>query len=175
MNNKKSCRLISSIDLTQRFHRSGIITIVIIPFLLISFDIQTIFISPIVRLSTIPICVTKRNTAALPNPFSFLKNKVIQMKTTQCGNFRIFLPLRFCLKSIFGKFRGTKITILTFSEALNLNFRKFQLCRIAKFSQNEKIRGVLIKGSHSHQTLTPKMYLINTEFVKGSHLEFSMY
>ena len=169
----------SSIDLTQRFEFPVIITNPITPFLITCLDIQTILCSSWITVwfFRIPICVTvwNRNTVSLPKPISFLENKVNQMKTTQCGNFRIFLPLRFCLKSIFGKFRGTKITILTFSEALNLNFRKFQLCRIAKFSQNEKIRGVLIKGSHSHQTLTPKMYLINTEFVKGSHLEFSMY
>ena len=56
---KKSCRLILSIDLTQRFEKLGIITIVIIPFFIHSPDIQTIFISTTVRLARTPIRIIK--------------------------------------------------------------------------------------------------------------------
>ena len=118
---KQSRQLVSRIDLTDRFEISGIITIPIIPFLII-LDNQTISI--LVWLARFPICVTKRNAAALPNPLSFLENKVIQMKTTQCGNFRIFLSLRFCVKSIFCKSKVWKMTVLTCREALNFYYWK---------------------------------------------------
>ena len=120
---KKSCRLIISIDLTQRFLPSGIVTIVIIPFLTTSVDKQTIVIY-ITWFARLPICVIKRNAAALPYPLSFLENKVIQMKTIQCGNLRIFLPLISWVKINFGKSRVWKITISIFSDVLKFWFWK---------------------------------------------------
>ena len=46
--------------------------------------------------------------------------------TAQCGNFRIFLPLIFYVKSILANFESQKLAILTVSEGQNFNFAKFQ-------------------------------------------------
>lgn len=114
---KKSCWLISSIDLTQRFEKLGIITIDIIPFLTTSGDIQTIFIfTMIVRVARTPICVIEGNTTVFPNPIFFLQNKVIQIKT---GKFQNFSAPQILSEINFGKSWLWKIPILTFLEALN--------------------------------------------------------
>ena len=44
--------------------------------------------------------------------------------STQCGNFRIFLPLRFYVKSMLGISKVQK-SPLTFLEALNFEFHTF--------------------------------------------------
>ena len=37
----------------------------------------------------------------------------------QCGNFRIFLPIRFYVKTILADFRSSKISVLAILRALN--------------------------------------------------------
>ena len=114
MNNKwirSSWLSFSSIDsrhLTQRFSIVRLITFDIIPFIITSVvcDKQTIFISTSIGwLARSPIWVcTDRNTTALPNPMTVLENKIIQMKTSQTGNSRIFLSLKFYVKSILANY-----------------------------------------------------------------------
>ena len=49
---------------------------------------------------------------------------------SQSGHFSIFLLLRFYMKSIFGDFRISKLSILKFLRALNFDFEKIlQLLR----------------------------------------------
>ena len=53
----------------------------------------------------------------------------------QCGNFMIFLSLRFYVKSILGHSRSAKSAILTHLMALNCNsyeFMQFQRLKITK-------------------------------------------
>ena len=44
------------------------------------------------------------------------------IRTAQYGNFRIFMPFRFYVKSILANFRWSKTAILAFLEALNFDF-----------------------------------------------------
>ena len=53
--------------------------------------------------------------------FPYLCQKNGGGKTTQCGNFRIFLSLGFYVKSIFGESRSSKPAIFTISGALNFS------------------------------------------------------
>jgi len=46
----------------------------------------------------------------------------VWLHNTQCGNFRVFLPLGFYVKSIFADFKKSKSAILTILEALTFDF-----------------------------------------------------
>ena len=58
---------------------------------------------------------------------------------TQCGKFKIFLSLRFYVKSNFGVCRSAKYAILTHLEALNLDFYEFLHFLKAEIDQMKKI------------------------------------
>ena len=79
----------------------------------------------------------------------FLAYRVITR--TQCGNFMIFLSLRFYVKSILENSRSAKSAILTHSQALNfdiyeiLHFLKAEIYQINKVhspknSKNDNFR-----------------------------------
>ena len=50
----------------------------------------------------------------------------VEIWQTQCGNFRIFLPLIFCVKFILANFESRKLAILTVLEVQNFNHEKVQ-------------------------------------------------
>ena len=56
--------------------------------------------------------------------------------TSQCGNFRISLSLRFYVKSNFGDSRSAKSAILTLLEAPHFDFYEFLNFRKAEIYQN---------------------------------------
>ena len=60
-----------------------------------------------------------------------------QFLSAQFGNLAILLPLRFCVKSCFGKCWVSKSCYLTFSRALDFNIGRFQSLRIANICQNQ--------------------------------------
>ena len=59
---------------------------------------------------------------------------------SQCGNYRIFLSLRFYVKLNFGDFRSAKYAILTHLEALNFDFHDFLHFENAEIDQKSKLR-----------------------------------
>ena len=142
---KKSRQLNSSIDLTQRFSSSPI-TRDITPLLIWPSYIQTIFISTmIVWLRSNPFCVSKMNGAALPNPMTFLENRVIQMKNTQSESFIFCLTLIFCVKSILASLESGKWPSWHFQRLWIFIIGKFQLWIIAKFFKSKKITAWKVK------------------------------
>ena len=62
----------------------------------------------------------------------------------QCGNFMIFLSLRFYVKSILGHSRSAKSAILTHLEVLNFDFSEFLHFLKAEMYQNHNFRAFKI-------------------------------
>ena len=61
-----------------------------------------------------------------------------EVKAARCGNFVIFLPLRFSVKSNLKDFKVSKTAILTSLEALNFDVSEFVQFLKAQFYQNSK-------------------------------------
>ena len=64
--------------------------------------------------------------------------KFMRQVNLQCGNFIIFLSLRFQVKLTFSGSRSEKSAILTHLEALNLDFLKF--CTFLRFKSTQLTR-----------------------------------
>ena len=60
--------------------------------------------------------------------------KITVNYSTQCGNFMIFLSIRFYMKSIFGMLEVLKMPFLALLETLNFEFMvNFSLQKVQKF------------------------------------------
>ena len=59
------------------------------------------------------------------------------IRNTQCGNFRIFLLLRFYVKSILIILKSQKLPFMPFEQPWILNFRNFWHFQVWIFSKNQ--------------------------------------
>ena len=81
-----------------------------------------------------------------------------EVKAARCGNFTIFPPLKFYVKSNFGEFKRQKMSLLALLEVLNLDFSKFEPFLKSLIYQNSKLRvSEIVKIAIFHIKLLPKL------------------